>query len=315
MPTWWTNPEWFLVASKHDPTKWWTDALAGRAEEVGGGRSEEQIEEEEQQDEDGDDDNDDNDDNDDSDDSDDNDDDKKGEEDIEISGEDQYSAGSVVRSLEELLAHAEEDEQVDQGDDNVGIKCNMFVPGVGNVNKRTICTWFADGREKLSNDRTTRAAQATANECPYNSLTFNISESPWLVQQGQDLAVLFDFEGKYRQKRKAQLKEAFIGRITRVRRLCGRKRWVEYVHPVDLPTAKKEKLDLRFTLCWYEAKRTVGAYVYGQHFSSEEVHLWAVICPVSLSYDRQTRTYTLPSDQRLILESNEDGTTTVPWEK
>jgi hypothetical protein len=338
LPSWWTDPGSNMTGlpSKADATKWWQSTINGKdygRDDVNaaivGGLSEEQMLEEHEQEVDTN--------NESGEEGKDEDVDSSdeigaepdfGAEDMETSwvrgdtdnkhdddgASDRVDLGVIVQGLEEMLAGTDEGE----GDDieevcvlEPKIKQTMWVPGFGEVHKAKICAWFNSGVETVSNDRKIRAVQAASTIRAKDR--FNIVESVWTVQIGHDIAVLYDPVGR-RRRRANQVKDAFIGRISRIRRRVNNA-WVEYVYPVDLSIVKEDKLDLRFTCCWYKAIGRVGQYSYGNSFDNDDVHLECVICPVVLSYDPDTKVYVLPEEVRKILERNEDGDCTVPWEQ
>ena len=174
----------------------------------------------------------------------------------------------------------------------------MHVPTLGAVHKSRICAWFSSATENVSADRMQRAIQPTCGgETKLARSDWNIAESEWTVQLGGDVAVLFD-------------DTVHLGTILRMRRKAG-KSWYNYLDPVDISQVKEDGLDLFFTLTWYQPakknKKNTGSLSADGKYKNgvadpKEVHVTCVICPISLTFDAETNTYSLGPDQRAVID-------------
>jgi hypothetical protein len=270
---WYKNPWGEFPIPKGDPDTWLAEAFGERSEEELLGSSDSDEDDEEGGGSGSGDDGD------------------SGDDENKDSDDEEKDAEDVMELLVDLVDDARGEQH------QAEINPKMAVPGHGDVYKMTICAWMASGTENVSNDRGTRAAQANHGGVlgMSNRPGFDIAESEWNIELGHDVAVMFD--------------DAFIGRVIRIRRKCA-KSWVEYVYPVDIQQAKADGLDLFFTICWYAVTGTEGEYTYGVH-EPKEVALDSIICPVALTLDSDRAVYTLPADQRHILDLNLEGAEVV----
>jgi hypothetical protein len=212
--------------------------------------------------------------------------------------EDAEDAAAVVAGVEMLLDNA---VAAGQGGAPCRIAVSMEVPGLGQVSKHKICSWFSTGTENLSADRGTRAQQAGNGSTIASH--FSVKEDAWTVQLGKDLAVKFE-------------DEIYIGRVNRIRRRyrsSGRQQWADYIYPFGLQEARTDELDIYFDMAWYQKVKgrvNKGKYTFGGAADTREVKLESIVCPVALDGPEAAGNkiiFRLPQDQQDVIDACQAG--------
>ena len=166
------------------------------------------------------------------------------------------------------------------------VSANVLHPTLNKlVHKRTLLSVYYNGK-KLSNDRLVRI-QNEGNPQLQDEIQFNIRHDTWYIRLHEDIAVGFRVDG--RGKRLAR--QAWYGRVQRMRCKVGKGRWVEYRNPVKILTEDRTKMPNVWVQChFYKVINSNNPRILSYNLPDLEfVHVNNVICPVTIKYDQQQK--------------------------